>query len=90
MILEAVTNIPITETISNHNLSCVSPRKKKIYIYICNIIYILAITHILKLLQFNMRNIASIVLFVLMVSVRFESSLQTPPPHVLKVIHGKS
>lgn len=34
MILEAVTNIPITETISNHNLSCVSPRKKKIYIYI--------------------------------------------------------
>lgn len=37
MILEAVTNIPITETISNHNLSCVSPRKKNIYI--CNIIY---------------------------------------------------
>lgn len=40
MILEAVTNIPITETISNHNISCVSQRKKKdIYIYICNIIY---------------------------------------------------
>lgn len=39
MILEAVTNLPITETISNHNISCVSQRKKKIYIYICNIIY---------------------------------------------------
>lgn len=38
MILEAVTNIPITETISNHNISCVSQRKKR-YIYICNIIY---------------------------------------------------
>lgn len=38
MILEAVTNLPITETISNHNLSCVSPRKKK-YIYFCNFIY---------------------------------------------------
>lgn len=38
MILEAVTNLPITETISNHNISCVSPRKK-IYIYFCNIIY---------------------------------------------------
>lgn len=38
MILEAVTNIPITETISNHNILAFR-RETKRYIYICNIIY---------------------------------------------------
>lgn len=39
MILEAVTNLPITETISNHSLFAFRREKKIIIIYFCNIIY---------------------------------------------------
>lgn len=38
----------------------------------------------------KMRNAASTVVVLLLISVCFESSCQAPPPHVLKIIHGKS